>query len=203
MLKLIDKEDLMKKVTDAYAIGEDRTAGLIELMAYADAKVPGSSRLMLSYAASQAYTEMNRAYARDVLRNPKWQYENTDKAVPPDVALKNKEMIVNTFFPSMYVADKQSWYNAMYERMQQVHPDLLQFDNKTQRSFFSALGLMDLVAYGEAKSGNPDANFVKNVFAFTGKYVEDPALRMLLANKAMDSIDAVAPHPDVAAAAKL
>ena len=41
------------------------------------------------------------------------------------------------------------------------------------------------------------------MFALTGKYVQDPQMRMLLANRAMDAIDATAPHPDVASAAKL
>lgn len=62
---------------------------------------------------------------------------------------------------------------------------------------------MDLMAYGEIMTGNPDANYVKNVFAMTGKYVQDPKLRMFLANRAMDAIDQTATHPEIASAAKL
>lgn len=67
MVKIIDKPDLVARVTSEYASGEERRAGLIELMAYAEAKVPGTSRLMLSYLASEAYSNLNKAYNRDVL----------------------------------------------------------------------------------------------------------------------------------------
>ena len=59
--------------------------------------------------------------------------------MPPEQALRNKAVIVNHFFPNMYVADKQSWYNAMYERMQQAYPSLLKFNNTQQKTFFASL----------------------------------------------------------------
>lgn len=202
MLKLIDKDDLLKKVTALNTVGEERTAGLVELLAYSDAKVPGSSRLMLSYLTNKFYTGLNQKYLAEK-GHPNAAYEFTDKLIPAELQEANKKAAINAFMPAMYVADKQSWYNNVYERVQQKYPEFLKFDNKAQQSFFASVGLLDLIAHGEALSGNPDAKYVKNVFAFTGKYVNDPVTRMMLGVAAMDSIDATAPHPDVAAAAKL
>lgn len=70
----------------------------------------------------------------------------------------------------MNVADKQTWSSMVYERMKQEYPTLIKFNTNKQQSMFSAMGLVDLMAYNEAKSGNPDANYVKNVFALIGKY---------------------------------
>ncbi len=204
LVRIIDKDSLVKAVTTWNDIGEDRTAGLVELMAYADAKVPGSSRLMLSYLADKAYSNLNQTYARDVIKMPdnKWEYEFTDKLVPDDIKEMNKRMILNKFYPSMYVADKTSWYRLAQERMETLYPGVVKISPEN-KSFLSAVGMLDLIAYGETKNGNPDANFIKNVFTFTGKYVDDPARRLFLGNRAMDSIDATASHPDVKAAAKL
>ena len=44
---------------------------------------------------------------------------------------------------------------------------------------------------------------VKNAMSMVGKYVEDPKMRLLLANRAMDAVDSAVGERDVAAAVKL
>ena len=147
----VNGKEMMERIVEAHGRGDYREAGLIELQAYAEAKVPGSGRLVLSYVASQAYSNLNKQYHRDVLRNPKWDSQYTDKSVPPEVVLENKKAVVNGLFKHMYVADKQTWSTLMFEVVAQKYPTLLQWRDNKNMQFFSALNLVDLMGYGEAK----------------------------------------------------
>lgn len=217
LIRAIGSENINKlkdKILDYTLDWKIREWAIAEMLAYSDAKVPWSSRLMLSHIANQLKTSyVQRYYAEAGMKNAKFVY--SDDAIPADELLRIQSGVVNALYPYMYTADKLSWYKLAEERMLTVNPKL--FSTQTLSTnpneakqpaqklarFANAVGFLDFMAHSELKEGNPNATGIKNVFAFMGKYVEDDALKASLFNMTLDTVDALEWHPDVKNAVKL
>lgn len=207
-------EQLKNTIINTVTKSDLREAALAEMIAYADAKVPGSSRLMLSYIANQRKTAYVQQYYNKMwMQNAKYVY--SDNAIPADELMRIQASVVNEMYPFMYTADKLSWYKLAEERMLTINPKLFStqqlWNNPNEAKqpsqklskFASAVWFLDFMAHSELKNWNPNAQSIKNVFAFMGKYVEDDALKASLFNMTLDTIDALEWHPDVKNVVKL
>lgn len=69
--------------------------------------------------------------------------------------------------------------------------NILKTDGKNIMNFANAAGFLDMMTYAEIQSGNPNAAAMQNLFAFAGKYVQNPVLRTQLMTNALDTIDSL------------
>ena len=94
MLEKVNNPELMARINNANLTMGEREAGLIELLAYAEAQQAGASRFMLSYLANDAYKNLNQKYYAEKGVEG-WEYKFTDKGVPPSVQEQNKREVIN------------------------------------------------------------------------------------------------------------
>jgi len=161
---------------------------LLTIMAFADAQVNGSSRLVLSYVANKELDAIKQQMniARGV--PPKSaKYEE----LPSEYYTQAQAAVLEKYMPFMYQADKTSWFALMDSRLKQLHPNWArsQKSGTSLSQFLNANMFMDMVMYDESKKSNVNSNYIKSVYSFIGKYAPDDKTRMALYEMSMNSVD--------------
>ena len=161
------------------------------IIAFAENDVPGSGRILLSYAAQKRYESAKQSWLA-----ANGQRKGDDLLIEQDDAIKAS--ILSDMYPLLYAADKTSFAKAAVEYAAEKSPlyfskDAMSDDKVKNlddpRTFVNSMALIDMAVATEWKSGNPSATWMKSVMSTAMKYVEDPSMRTRLVEHAMASVD--------------
>ena len=165
---------------------------MARIIAFAENDVPGSGRVLLSYAASKKYSAAQQAWLAS-------NGQRKDDKLPTEQDDAIKASLLSDMYPLLYAADKTSFVKAAVEYAAEKAPmfftkyDPLQDEQSKNiedpRSFVNSMALLDMAVSSEWKSGNPSAGWMKSVVSTAMKYVSDPAQRTKLVEHAMASVD--------------
>lgn len=158
---------------------------LIKIMAMADAYQPGSGKVIVSYLANlDAY---------DLLKQATWVDYPSWSDITDDVNEAIQAMVVQKWYPELFIADKTSWYRAIQVYLNDANPEVfnaLYKDQKLQK-YTNTLWYMDMLMHQMAYEWEVDAKYIKNIWWMIGKYVDDDQARITLVNYTLSSIDAL------------
>ena len=192
------------KMTLAKYAPDPEKVGLAKIVAFAEAKVPGSGRAVLSYVANEATEAALKAKANE--RGFGNSYGKLDQLTIDETRAE----AVKKFWPFMYGADKLSWAASIRSAVEQADPALFKKTEKGEaafssdaRSVMNTMMLLDTLFVHESRTGSVDAGKIKSVFSLSSKYVSDPADRMEVFNWAMAKIDRLGQDPESKAALKI
>jgi len=160
---------------------------LARMMAFSEKEVPGSARVLLSYAATKMYYAQKERSLGVAGQSKYGTLVNEDDSMI-------KSSILSDLYPLLYVADKTSFVKVPVAYLSEKYPAYFQKDGKAQediRTFTNSMALLDMTFAHEWQSGNPSANWVKSVMATSAKWVADPAARLELMKHAFASVDTI------------
>lgn len=161
---------------------------LQKVINFAEQTVPGSSRVVLSYMSNKMMDSITEKYNTTVTGQ---KYGK----MPADVYATAQKQVVDKMFPFMYQADKESWYQLMSDRMEALHPVLFK-KSPEMTTLMNTLQYLDVATFAEAKSGDVNAMYMKNVFNIAGKYAPTDLSRMALFEHAVSAIDSMEASKD-------
>ena len=158
-----------------------KQAYLVKAMAAADAAQPGASKIILGYLANEdIYQRKLQIYGKGF----------SNAMVTPEVKNQLQAEMVAKYYPYMQFADKASWYKLAREYISDYKPEIfsnLKSDPK-MTGFVNTLGFQDMVYWNEAQKWDVDAQYVKNIFNISAKYIKNPELRTKLVTNWLETI---------------
>ena len=161
---------------------KNKQAGLMKIMAAAEASRPGSSKIVLSYLASQYENDR----VKEITWDKYWSWRDLSTQAQNDLQRET----VSKFYPYMFLADKTSWYKAITEYVSGKYElfDSLYKDDNLQW-YVNTLWYMDMLMYQQAQDWNVNAKFIKNSWSMLTKYMKSEPARINAINYIMDSIN--------------
>ena len=161
---------------------KNKQAGLMKIMAAAEASRPGSSKIVLSYLASQYENDR----VKEITWDKYWSWKDLSVQAQNDLQRET----VSKFYPYMFLADKTSWYKAITEYVSGKYElfDTLYKDDNLQW-YVNTLWYMDMLMYQQAQDWNVNAKFIKNSWSMLTKYMKSEPARINAINYIMDSIN--------------
>ena len=172
-------EDLTKFLNST---DDRKKAGLMKIMAAAQASRPGSSKIVLSYLANQREYELLKLVTKK-------DYPSTKDVTEEQMAVIQRQ-VLEEYYPYMFLADKTSWYKAITEYVSNAYPvfkDLYKDDDLTW--YLSTLWYMDMIMYQQAKDWNVNARYIKNSLTMLSKYFKSEPARINAIDYIMNSIE--------------
>lgn len=162
--------------------GVGKQLWMVKLLAAAEADVPGSSRIILSYLAKKDESAIKTRITWN-------KYASKAEISTEQQAAIDKE-VVEKWYPYVYASDKTSRYRLAKEYVGKANPAVYSsvandYDMKTT---VNALSFMDMMIQDAGNKWDVDAKYIKNVFAVATKYVKDPKARITLVNNTLSTI---------------
>lgn len=149
---------------------------ILKILAASEAGTPGSSRIILSYLARKDF---------DIAKEEVYWSKYTKSAdMNEEIDNSIKAEIVHKRHPYLYIADKTSQYKAVREYLWYAYPDIykgIENDNDLKQ-LVNTMAWTDMMVMTEWNKGNVDANYIKNIFNTSAKYVQNTDDRINLVN---------------------
>ena len=181
---------LGKDVVDSIykrANGIIEDAGFQKILLNAEAKSPGSGRVILSFLANEELK--NWAKDNSTVRNASGYVDMKNINNDPNTTLQ-KEKILEKYYPYLYLYDKSAYLKVARNQIKNKHPEIYGDVTDSQKSFINTLSLTDFVMHREAISGTPSAGNIASVLSIGSKYLSDD-LRVASLNYQADAIKAL------------
>lgn len=159
-------------------------AGFQKLLAEADAKVPGSSRVIISYLANKEFYN----WAKDFWPRGMNGYLDATQIDGDMASAAKKSEILQKYHPYLAIADKPSYIKILASHVKNAYPDVYKNIWTSQRTLVNALSLLDWVAHTQAISWEPNAGLIANVLSIAGKYIKNPIDRLGVIKNTAQSI---------------
>lgn len=160
-------------------------AGFQKLLAEADAQVPGSSRVVISYLANQEFYEWAKEFGPRGMNG----YVDMTQIDGDSASANKKALILQKYHPYMAIADKPSYMKVLSNQLKTQYPKVFSELGTSQRTMVNALSLIDYVAHTQAISGTPNAGLIANVLSVAGKYFKNDVDRLAVIKHTADSIN--------------
>ncbi len=161
-----------------------KKADFVKVMAAMNANEPGSSKIMISYLANDELYKMKLA---------KYGKGFANIQVSPEAELDMEKQIVSKYYPYLWFADQTAQFKLARTYMAQHRPEVFASmeSDATIKWFVNTLAFNDMVMWSEAKQWDVDAQYIKNIFSASAKYIQDPTLRTKLVSNSLDTISAL------------
>jgi len=159
------------------------TKNLLKVIAAANAQTPWSSRIILSYLAAKEYSWLKEQLL--------WSKYVKSADIPQDIQDEIERMVVSKYYPLLYTADKTSQYKVVREYLSYVYPDIYKWienDNELNQ-LVNSMSFIDMMVMDEWNKWNVDANYIKNIFNLSAKYITNDADRVAIVNHTLWTIN--------------
>lgn len=174
-------ENMDKVLLAKWADGKN----ILKVLAASEAMTPWSSKIVLSYLARKDY---------DMLKTKLTGSLYTKAAdIPAETEQQIKQAVVAKRYPLLYTADKTSQYKVVREYLDYAQPEIfgtLAGDNQLSQ-LVNTLAFNDLLVMTEWDKWDVDANYIKNIFTMSAKYITNDADRINITNNILWTISSL------------